>query len=76
MEISPSVNTKQMLTRTSVFGDRLRLSRTQIFYLPFRFEECKMLKYLNLRDNSFSEIPHAVRNCVDPALIPRLQGMV
>ena len=33
-----------------------------------------MLKYLNLRDNSFSEIPHAVRTCVDLALIPNSQG--
>lgn len=44
---------------------RLKLSHNQISQVPFKFEHCEVLKYLNLRGNRFKEFPKAVGSTVD-----------
>ena len=39
----------------------LHLSHNEISHMPFRFQQCSILKYLNLRDNRFEDFPKAVR---------------
>lgn len=40
--------------------ERLSLSHNQIWHIPYRFEECAQLRYLNIRTNNFREFPRAV----------------
>jgi len=40
--------------------ERLSLSHNQIWHIPLRFCECSQLRYLNIRNNVFREIPRGV----------------
>lgn len=38
----------------------LKLDYNHIWHIPYKFDECVMLKYLNLRNNRFKDFPKAV----------------
>ncbi|PYH77201.1 cell morphogenesis protein Sog2 [Aspergillus uvarum CBS 121591] len=40
--------------------ERLSLSNNQLVHIPYRFAECRHLRYLNIRANSFREFPKGV----------------
>jgi hypothetical protein len=42
------------------FDCSLKLDYNHIWHIPYKFEECVMLKYLNLRNNRFKDFPKAV----------------
>ena len=52
------VNSLPELELTSC--DRLQLAHNRLRSMPLEFTSCSTLKYLNLRDNRFEEIPKAV----------------
>ena len=41
--------------------NRLHLAHNLLREIPYEFTNCLSLKYLNLRDNRFSDVPKAVR---------------
>ena len=49
-----------MLEKLSGNRDRLHLAKNGLSDIPYEFSQCSPLKYLNLRDNKFREIPKAV----------------
>ncbi|PYH47476.1 putative cell morphogenesis protein Sog2 [Aspergillus saccharolyticus JOP 1030-1] len=40
--------------------ERLSLSNNQLVHIPYRFAECRHLRYLNIRANSFREFPKGI----------------
>lgn len=40
--------------------ERLQLAHNEISHIPYKFQECSVLKYLNLRSNRFKDFPKAI----------------